>query len=411
MNDSQGPDLPLATAHLGPAGAALALAALLLGTLHVTAEAAVRRHLDRFAPIDLRQKNVGVLIQREAAAAPGVLPLYGSSELARPSPFRAGDFFAGRPTGFQASPVGARGTPLLVTAQQVGAVGPALAGRKVVLFITPTVFLASDSSAASAAYAGTWSRLQAERTLYDTRLSHDVRQALARRVRAFPEPLASQPLLRFTVDRLAGDQPLDRVGYALALPFGRLELCLLDGLDAGRVLLDLVRRPALRRARGLTGVTPEWSALADSAARMYAPQTGHNPAGFEDRYWERYAPVYQRQRARVDEAAMLAQLTRSTQWDDLDLVLRMLREQQATVLVLGIPMAGQFFDFLGVSPALPRAYYDSLTAHAVRGGARVVTSEVLTRTPNVLKDVVHPSPVGWVAFDQVLDDFYHDRLP
>lgn len=400
-----------ATSHLAPALVALALSLVLLGGIRFAAEVEVRRHADRFAPMELRQKNLGVLVQRAVLSAPAVLPLYGSSELARTSPFRAGDFFARRPTGFQASPVGARGTPLVVTAEQIAAVGAALAGRKVVLFVTPTVFLTSDTNAVQAAYAGTWSRLQAERALFDAGLSYPLRQALARRMDDFPAPLAEQPLLRFATARLAGDGPLDRAGYALAYPFGHLELGLLDGLDATRVLLDLTRRPALHRPQGPGAASPEWPRLADSAARIYLPLTGHNPAGFEDRYWERYGRVYERQRTRTDEPATLARLATSTQWRDLDLVLQVLHERGASVLVLSIPIAGHFFDYLGYSSALPRAYYDSLTAHATRGGARVVTSEPLTHTPSVLKDVVHPSPIGWVAFDQVLDAFYHDRLP
>lgn len=392
---------------------ALGLAVLSLTGLRLGIGSIVRRRVDRLAPIELRQKNYGVLIQRAMVEAPGVLPIYGSSQLTRQSRFRAAEFFAHRPTGFQVSPVGERGTALLVTAQQLGALAGKLTGRKVVVLVdllTYKVFENAKSKRALAVYAGTWSSLQAGRTLYNDHLTYSLRQRLARRMGTYPEVLGAHPLLAFTVARLSGESRLDRLGYMAAVPFGRLELVVLDWFDAAHVLLDFIRRPALRRPSLAQPAALDWTALGDSATRIYAPEAGHNPAGARDRFWSKFHQLYERRRAEVSEAQTLEEMVSSSNWADLDLVLQVLREAQADALLLGIPVPGQFFHYLGLSDAVPRAYYDSLTAHARRAGVRVVILDSLTNVPDIITDMEHPTPTGWVHLDRTLDAFYHDSL-
>ena len=414
MPDAPDPPAPASSSHLVAALSALTLAVLGLVGLRAGVTAYVRTRIDRLAPIELRQKNFGVLIQRIMADAPGVMPIYGSSELARPSAFRAGEFFARRPTGFQVSPVGERGTPLLVTAQQLAALGPVLAGRKVVIVVDlmdHTVFLPPRRSRQLAAYAGNWSSLQAGRAIHNEHLSPALRRQLAQRMRDFPEVLGEHPVLDFTLARLTGGTPIDRLGYTLARPFGALELFTLSGLDAGHVLVDLTRRPGLRRPLPENPEVLDWAELTDSAESMYAPEAGNNPAGMQQHYWVPNQKFYDRRRAQMTEAETVDGMLRSPDWANLDLVLQILREDSADVLLLSVPMPGQFLRYLGLSDALPRTYYDSLAAHATRAGARIATFDSLTYTPNILKDTVHPTPLGWVHFDQIIDAFYHDRLP
>ncbi|MBK6308806.1 MAG: hypothetical protein IPF47_24960 [Gemmatimonadetes bacterium] len=100
----------------GIALVALAVSALLLAAVAERAEARARGGLTFVLE---GQRARGLAMQRAALADRNVLMLYGASELARPVPLRAQEFFASAPTGFRAFSVGERGTPLLMNLQSI----------------------------------------------------------------------------------------------------------------------------------------------------------------------------------------------------------------------------------------------------------------------------------------------------
>jgi D-alanine transfer protein len=399
--------------HLGPALVSVALC--LVGLVSAPALAArwTRAHLDALAPVNLPQKNLGVLLQREMALAPAIIPLYGSSELVRPSEFRADGFFAQRPRGFAVSPVGTRGTPLLVTLQEIGAVGRGLAGRKVIVILSPSEFLRTESTheMTQRQYYGNYSRLQSESVIFGSQLDLAFKQRIAERMLQFPDVLKDDPVLRFALHGLADPGRTQLAGYYLALPFGRLQVQVGRWLDAVSVLELLARRPSLRQAIPAAPNPFDWASLRDSAERSYRPRASRNPAGFEDAQWERFEARYQAQRARTTDSAYRANLAGSRFWPDLGLLLEGLKQLGAKQLILSPPLPGRFyFSYLGLSPATWEPFYKRLRALAGATGARLVTFEANNLDPFLSRDGYHPSPEAWVLLDRAIDEFSHDTL-
>jgi D-alanine transfer protein len=411
MSGNPDPVSAPALSHLGPALISVALTVVCLVSATAVAKRWSRAHLDALGPINLPQKNLGVLLQREIARAPTIIPVYGSSELARASEFRADEFFAKRPHGFAVAPVGERGTTLLNTLQQIGAVGKAFAGRKVIVLVSPRDFLRvnEQSEARRKEYAGNYSRLQAQSVIFGADFDLAFKRRVAARLLRFPEVLEDDPVLRFALNRLVNGGLVQRAGYYLAAPLGRLQMEVSGWADAVSVLELLARRPSLSQAVPAVPQPIDWGNLADSAMRIYRPRAGHNPAGFEDAYWNEFDRHYLRLRGRGTDSNVGAALERSPRWTDLGLIVEGLKKMGAKPLVLTLPLPSQFyFSYLGLSPSVWQIYYKKLRSIVGAAGGRITTFEANDLDPFLLRDEVHPSPEGWILLDRAIDEFAHD---
>jgi len=126
--------------NLAACGAALAVAILALaGGFHWAIDKQ-ERLLHSAAPDFCDAKLHGVALIREALSRPDTLVLFGSSELIPNVPFKGVDFFAESPTGFSIFPVGKAGTSALSVLQKLGSAGTELAGKKVVISLSPSFF-------------------------------------------------------------------------------------------------------------------------------------------------------------------------------------------------------------------------------------------------------------------------------
>src|SRR4029453_18187478 len=99
-----------------------------------------------------------------------ILPLYGSSEIDRVSALHAREVFADGPTGFSVLAVAGAGTPILETLQSIGALAHEYRGRKVVLSLSPPMFLLPTGDMLLRRHLGNFSPIQALRTLMSPEL-------------------------------------------------------------------------------------------------------------------------------------------------------------------------------------------------------------------------------------------------
>ena len=155
----------------------------------------------------------------------------------------------------------------------------------------------------------------------------------------------------------------------------------------------------------------DWTALSVTAELEYRSRVEGHAFGFQQAWWDSTQKAYLKDQGSSSDGGFLAGLRSSTRWADLELLFRLLRGQGADVLVLSIPLDGPYMDFAGVSAAARREYYRRLTDLAARYGLRCLTFEDTEYEPGLRLDPGHPSPKGWVALDQALDEFYHDALP
>lgn len=403
-------DRPPKAPHLLPAAAALLLAGAALAGGYGYVRRAERR--SGWAPAAAAPGLARYrALQAAALRRPDLLPIYGSSELLYPDPYHASTLFARRPTGFRPFPVGEMAGCALLHVQKLAAVGPELRGRRVVLSFTANSFRQKPGQ--TDGYAFNFSRLDANELAFGPALSRRLKRAVARRMLQHPSTLDGDPVLHLALVALADGSAAGDALYLAALPLGRLQTAVLrlqDHWDTRCLLQD--RAEPVPPAEAVTAAAPDWAALAEHAERASRPRTRGNPFGFDDRLWREglHASAPFAEPGTRDEA-FRRELAESTEWQDLEVLLRAVREVGARPLLVCTPLHGGYLDHNGVTRAARQAYYDRLRALARAHGVPLVDFADHDGDRYFLSDTSHLSSKGWVYYAYTLDAFYHGRRP
>lgn len=397
--------------HLAAGG--LALVCFLTGLFAASAwsDWLAARHIHALAGSRHRQKVVGLALQREALRHDDLLPLYGSSEVDRIEGFHARDVFADAPTGFRVFTVGGPGGLVFTATQSLGALGRDLRGRKVVVSLSPTMFVLQNNERLTQRYAGNVFPLQALTLLVNADLSLDFRRQFARRLLARPSMIEHEHLIGELAKALdSGTRP--RPAYYALLPLAHLQRKLLEVedkiLESGHMLKYGVpadwEQPEVPRAL-------DWNALVEEATEQFRPRARMNPFGLDDQWWKQAEAVSMAQENASNDQQFVQSLSAADAWIDLEQLFQLLKELDARPLILSMPFHGSFLRFTGVSAAGSLAYYTRVRALADKYGVRTLVLDDHEADTYFFRDLgSHPSPVGWAVYDQVLDTFYHDAL-
>lgn len=404
--------------HVHLRAVALALTAFLAGS--VAFGAAARRREQRigsaFALMMEGQRARGLAMQRAALTDSNVILMFGASELAREVPLRAQEFFSTAPTRFRAFAIGEKGTPLVMNVQNMVALGDALRGRRVAVFLSIEGFLHAATpgamdSAAVASFKGTFSPLHVAETLFSSSLPRDLKAAIARRILRVSPILDGSPLLATTVRQVASPSTPRQVSYAALYPFGWLMMRALELQDHAVVLDQVVRHAERIPVSASRPRTVDWSALEAEGERLARAAASNNPFGYESGFYTRQVlPRRDQHRNSRPDSVFLAELPNGEMWSDLDLVVAVLQHYGARPIFICSPFKGVYADFKGTSPGARHVVYDAVEAYARRHQIRIVTYQAYDADPYFLVDQSHPSPKGWSIYNRTLDDFAHGRL-
>ena len=385
--------------HLFSALIALGVAATMLLAGRTVAIHLERRALAWTAPERFQLKNQGMIFQRMAARARGVLPLYGSSELVIGVPDRASRFFQDAPTGFQVSPVGTVGATSLIISQKIAALGSDLRGRRLAVLLSPAWFLMPVTRADW--YEGNFSLLAASELTFGSAADFELKRDIASRMLQFPGTLEKSPLLEFALRRLSSGSWFDRLIFCASLPFGKIYTAGLEFQDHFAAVAHILY--ATRSVPGRQRQEPDRPTLTAKAseASIWAQTKVENaPAKGEAVTPGRLDSVF---RKRMNAAP---------EWADLELLLRALAKVHARPLLLSMPMDGRFYDQVGCSRLAREDYYEKMRALARRYNFALIEFEDHDEDPAFLDaQHNHPTQEGWLFFDRALDDFFHGRVP
>lgn len=395
--------------HLLSASLAVVITVGAAGGLVQRAQEVERAHVHTPAARALPHKDQKTALQSEAFRQPDLLPIYGSSELQIANTYRAVNFFHAYPTGFTIYPTGDLATSALIWAQAIASADQAVQGRKVVFSISPQMFFRPMIE--SKYYAGNFSQLHATSVTFHPRLSEDLKRGIAQRMLDYPETLQSNALLRDALERLASGALVDQALLMAIQPFGgfqNLTLRLQDHWEALQFLPNQGERSEhpSRQARPI-----DWRALRATAEREAMASADTNPFGFHREYWNEHQARVLSEASTLTDERFLSTLEIAQEWQDLELLIQTVTELGGSPLLLSMPIHGAYYDHLGVSRQARQAYYDRIRQVALRHQVPLVDFAEHDGDRYFLRDPhSHPSEKGWVAMNQVLDAFYHDRL-
>ena len=398
--------------HLLPALVAILIIIGLLAGGSLYARQQEQRYVNVLAPARLTQADVGSALQEAALRQPDLLPVFGSSEMYRENDENSAfSFFKTYPTGFTVFEVAVSGITSLETAQNLAALEPLLKGKEVVISFTPSMFTSTEIGPIR--YAGDFSRLHANQMVFSPYLSLMLKQRVASRMLDYPNTFANDPVLGFALQRLASHSPMDILLYYLSVPVGWLQTQVIRLQDHWEVLSWIFSRPQDLAPVQRQVYAINWQAEIAKAKTLQSRLTTLNPYGIENPDWnDHYKRTLEKKVAPGSgDDYFIQKMSNSKEWQDLDILLSVLKEAGAQPLILSRPLNGTLWNAMGVSAAARRVYYDRLEKTVQPYGFPLV--DFANQDTNRLFSIdllSHTSRVGWIYVDHVLDDFYHGKI-
>jgi poly-D-alanine transfer protein DltD len=220
-------------------------------------------------------------------------------------------------------------------------------------------------------YAGNYSPEIADLVAFAAPISMPLRQAIARRMLAYPTTLAGQPLLGLALQDLADGSPLRLAAYYALMPVGRLEAYVQESRDAYQTVQFIRQHPQFQTNSPPRPANLDWPALAQLATAATETQSGAGPFGFPADVLPSLARSQQYVAAlglycsgrsnhdgRIANAAdWESAMEHSAEWTDLRLEFQTLDELGAQPLAISLPFPGFYDDFTAISEAARNAYY------------------------------------------------------
>jgi len=345
---------------------------------------------------------LGSIFQRKALETPDVLPIYGSSELGTGHDFNPSHVFANRPTHFTPFIIGRGSCQNLVHILNIAPYND-LKGKKIVITFSPDWYedvhgLSGDRLAMNS------SPLKVYDVVFNPDLSRQLKDRIVQRIVDLPQVASEDRVLQgYLAAYMSSDwkSPLERL---ILWPLARLEYASLQIQDANNVRLALSELD-LQTVTTLAVPTPErpidWDKL-DKQAMAEAQITMQNNLNIVNTLYAQYVnPITK------DSQKWTKSLNPSEEYDDLKLMLDLLREKQVNALFVMIPYNGLFRDYTGLSPAVRQAYYDKISQIIQGKGFQFLNLSAHEKELYYMQDASHLGWKGWAELDQVLDNFYH----
>lgn len=349
----------------------------------------------------------GLVFQEKALTMPDILPVYGSSEFSAESEFHPSKIFDGKPDGFVPFLIGRGGSQSLVHVLSLAAQGETLRGKKIAVILSPQWF--TPEGITSQYLDQNFSPLQAYQILEDPTISKDLKQEIENRLLEFPEVMSKYPTLKRNL-------LLDQDTMSLSVPrqveariAGRIEhlgLTVQDLYDTAS-FVPLVHEDRIQKNAGSdSSWSFDWDKLRELAQKQGTEATGNNPFGILDSYYTKYIEPQLAQNKGVESKAKLYP---SPEYQDLQLLMKVLKEREAQALFVIVPVNGPWYDYIGFSRQERTAYYSRVAQMIKQSGFEVADFSGHEYDRNFLQDTMHIGWKGWVYIDEALDRFDHER--
>jgi D-alanyl-lipoteichoic acid biosynthesis protein DltD len=390
------------------------LSVCIIGCVLVCYEHKAKLVRERFI-YSLAGKNValkfaGDALDRTALKQKDLLPVVGASEiLVQNSHYRSSVFFRSQPTGFQVFEIARAGAASLTLAQVLAGMATELKGHQVVVSYSPFLFEVNHVNSTN--YARSFSRLHAYQITYANGIHLTTRMIAADQMLNYRRTLSDDPLVLFSLHRLAKGKPIDKALYFASLPLGKLFTWGYEVQDDLGTMLKMQHMRLSDRVRR-TPAAIDWDSQMPGAVKIAEKRTADNEFGYDNNLWKKYHPQgIPETKAGSGDKDYLSTLRSTQEWKDFDLMLRVLRDIGAKPLILGRPIKGMLYDAMGTSLKAREHFYTALRNKVSQYHFPLVDFSDKDQDRYFVIDVQgHTSSVGWVYVNRILDSFFHGIL-
>lgn len=347
---------------------------------------------------------LGSIFQRKAMETRDVLPIYGSSELGTGHDFNPTHVFANRPTHFTPFIVG-RGSCQTLTHILNIVAHNSIEDRKIVITFSPDWYedlhgLPNDRLSMNS------SPLKVYDVLFNSDLSRPLKDRITQRILDLPLVASEDSLLKDYLGTYLSSDWKSPIKHLLLWPLARLDYASLQIQDAKNVkrsTSELDRRIVAELASPTPDQPINWDKLKKQAVTEAQTKMRNDLNIADNLYAQNIRPNIQ------DSQKEVKKLTPSVEYNDLELMLDLLREKHVNALFVMIPYNGLFRDYTGLPSAIRQAYYDKISQIIQDRGFQFVNFSSHEKELYFMQDASHLGWKGWAELDHFLDAFYHNE--
>ncbi|SPF38982.1 putative Protein DltD [Candidatus Desulfosporosinus infrequens] len=346
---------------------------------------------------------LGNLLQRKAIESPDVLPIYGSSELTVVDPqFGPMGVFARKPSGFFPFVVGRGFCENLIHVLNISSLNK-LKNRDLLFTFAPDWF-GSKNGISNNHFAMNSSPLKVYQVLFNRDLPQPLKQHVISRIQTLPAVIDGDIILSKFLMTYSAKSLTQKLEHIVLWPLARVDLAALQVQDALQVeqIVSKLKPNMINLGSTQSPEQIDWQKLHNEAVSFASKRISNKLNIYDDSPdFKRYTrPSMQGSEKKVSK------LNSSREYDDFQLLLDILKTKGAKATFIMFPYSGLYRDFTGLSPTVRQEYYTKIRQMVADAGFRLIDLSNHEEDIYYFEDPAHPSPVGWVGTDKLINALY-----
>ncbi|MDR3584945.1 MAG: D-alanyl-lipoteichoic acid biosynthesis protein DltD [Desulfosporosinus sp.] len=342
---------------------------------------------------------MGNILQSKALATTDIVPFYGSSELGTGFEFNPTNVFGRRQTGFVPFIIGRGSVQSLVNILNLAGQDH-LQGRKLILSFSPDWF-AERKGLENKSLAMNSSKLHIYQMMLSPSFPPDLKREVAQRILEMPEVMKDDPLLKSYLQAYTTSGYWAKSKVLWYWPMAELQCAALEVQDVLSVR-DLVKKV---KPYDFIQVTKEKSKVSWNTLLKRSELRGKSLISNDLNILDALYPKYMK--PGMKDSWSRLKLYPSKEYDDFNLMLRVLKEKGAKPLFVIIPANGRWADYVGFSPQERKDYYRRIRLMIKDNGFSVADFSAKEYEPYFMQDPWHIGLKGWAEVDSAINKFVH----
>lgn len=358
-----------------------------------------------------QQKNLGTVLQKAALDRGDSIPVFGSSELSETyREFHPVTFFQGKYQGIQYNLIGRGHSQSLIHLLNLGALGDTLKDEKVVIIISPQWF--TKTGLTSDNFMSNFSQQQYLAFMTNDSIDQGIKTDVTRRVGSLLGPEV-QTEIKAHAHLSAGNTAYGQILLGILKPYYELKTTLLTTKDlyqSYKLFAGKPLQPVHSSANGadvvqerVNGLKIDWEAERKRAIKLGEEQSSNNDYRIENGYFDQYIRKTLSEYKRYLKGQSYLE---SPEYEDLELMLRLCREQGIKPLFISIPVNGPWYDYGGFPKEDRQAYYEKVRKLITSYGFELADFADHEYDAYFLKDTMHLGWKGWVDVNEAILSYY-----
>lgn len=331
----------------------------------------------------------GSAIQTEMFEDKKFYPIFGSSELEKRDPFHPTHIFKEKKFGKIPFLIGTGGSTDLIHAINIGSHVGHIENKKFAIIISPQWF--TKKGLEDNNFSARYSPLQLDKLLSNPNISPGLKHRISKRLMHF-SATKDDAQVNVYANNEADDSEVS----------GGIYENLMEKNDIVKSKF-MIPGNRFKKRKHLDLEHKSWEEIRDLAVKFGSRHATNNPYFMRNEYFD-MIQKHQKKLYRNGEFYINSQ-----EFNDLQLLLDILKESKSDPLFISIPANGKWYDHINIPQSQRQPVYDKINKKIASAGFKLYDLSDKEYEPYVLSDAVHIGWKGWTYIDEQMDNHIHHR--